>query len=293
MGVDGLWRLLDVVSRPVNLSDLEGRVLAVDISIWLHQIVRAMRTEDGSLVHNAHIIAMLSRLSRLMHHRIKPVFVFDGGAPPIKRQTMQNRKRREEEGERELRNRQQQLLLNQLKQHLVDAIDAGKLATSTHSENTTTKDARDAKAGTTATTTTSTSTTSTKASTTNIEATTALTIDGSDTDVDDDDDWNGDQDESLVEEGTTMYININRKDSIFTPAFDKLASEEKYRVMMDARENFRHKKKNSKSSIRHKPSSDKFSTNQLENLRKRNQMNQRLEEVRQELLDHTWMVCEH
>ena len=91
MGVQSLWQLLDQVGRPVDLEQLEGKVLAVDVSIWLHQIVRAMRDSRGELVENAHIHAMLTRICKLMYHQIKPVFVFDGAAPAIKKQAVVSR----------------------------------------------------------------------------------------------------------------------------------------------------------------------------------------------------------
>ena len=35
MGVNGLWPALDEASKPVAAEDLRGKVLAVDLSIWL------------------------------------------------------------------------------------------------------------------------------------------------------------------------------------------------------------------------------------------------------------------
>jgi DNA excision repair protein ERCC-5 len=88
MGVQSLWQLLEATARPVDFEQLEGQILAVDVSIWLHQIVRAMRDGRGELVENAHIHAMLTRICKLLYHQIKPVFVFDGGAPAIKQQAV-------------------------------------------------------------------------------------------------------------------------------------------------------------------------------------------------------------
>ena len=41
--------------RQVDLTGLNGAVLGVDISIWLHQIVRGMRSKTGEMTHGAHV----------------------------------------------------------------------------------------------------------------------------------------------------------------------------------------------------------------------------------------------
>lgn len=38
MGVQGLWTLLAPVGRRVSIETLEGKVLAIDMSIWLTQV---------------------------------------------------------------------------------------------------------------------------------------------------------------------------------------------------------------------------------------------------------------
>lgn len=91
----------------------------MDISIWLHQIVRAMRDKRGEMVRNAHIKAMLSRLCRLLQHGIKPIFVFDGGAPPIKKIALAERRNRRAQGSLTLEQLQRRLLEAQLKRELL------------------------------------------------------------------------------------------------------------------------------------------------------------------------------
>ena len=39
--------------------------LAVDVSIWLVQFLKAMRDEDGKMIHNAHIVGVLRRVSKV------------------------------------------------------------------------------------------------------------------------------------------------------------------------------------------------------------------------------------
>ncbi|KAH7342046.1 hypothetical protein B0J17DRAFT_649235 [Rhizoctonia solani] len=94
MGVKQLWTLLSPVGRPVPLETLEGKVLAIDSSIWLYQFQATMRDKEGRALVNAHILGFLRRISKLLFYGIKPVFVFDGGAPVLKRNTITERKKR-------------------------------------------------------------------------------------------------------------------------------------------------------------------------------------------------------
>lgn len=43
MGVTGLWKLIEGSSKVIPLETLENKVLAIDISIWLHQIVKGLQ----------------------------------------------------------------------------------------------------------------------------------------------------------------------------------------------------------------------------------------------------------
>ena len=42
MGVLGLWKLLEPCGKPVPLESLEDKVLAVDVSIWLNQVLTSI-----------------------------------------------------------------------------------------------------------------------------------------------------------------------------------------------------------------------------------------------------------
>jgi len=60
----------------------------LDISIWLNQAVKGIRDRHGNPVDNAHLILLFNRVCKLLYHRIKPVFVFDGATPLLKQQTL-------------------------------------------------------------------------------------------------------------------------------------------------------------------------------------------------------------
>ncbi|EEQ29659.1 DNA excision repair protein Rad2 [Microsporum canis CBS 113480] len=100
MGVTGLWTVVKPCARPIKLETLNKRRLAIDASIWIYQFLKAVRDKEGNALRNAHIVGFFRRICKLLFFGIKPVFVFDGGAPVLKRQTIANRKRRRE-GRRE------------------------------------------------------------------------------------------------------------------------------------------------------------------------------------------------
>ncbi|EDN93362.1 hypothetical protein SS1G_09228 [Sclerotinia sclerotiorum 1980 UF-70] len=100
MGVTGLWTIVQPCARPTPLPALNRKRLAVDASIWIYQFLKAVRDKEGNALRNSHIVGFFRRICKLLFHGIKPVFVFDGGAPILKRQTVLGRKRRRE-GRRE------------------------------------------------------------------------------------------------------------------------------------------------------------------------------------------------
>ncbi|KAL7620358.1 DNA repair protein rad2 [Parahypoxylon ruwenzoriense] len=100
MGVNGLWTVVQPCARPTNLATLNRKRLAVDASIWIYQFLKAVRDKEGNALRNSHVVGFFRRICKLLWFGIRPVFVFDGGAPALKRQTITNRKRRRE-GRRE------------------------------------------------------------------------------------------------------------------------------------------------------------------------------------------------
>ncbi|KAI5467290.1 hypothetical protein BGZ63DRAFT_370825 [Mariannaea sp. PMI_226] len=100
MGVNGLWTVVQPCARPTNLATLNRKRLAVDASIWIYQFLKAVRDKEGNALRNSHVVGFFRRICKLLWFGILPVFVFDGGAPVLKRQTIQSRKQRRE-GRRE------------------------------------------------------------------------------------------------------------------------------------------------------------------------------------------------
>lgn len=65
--------------------------LFLDVSIWLMSFEN-MRDEGGRISPNAYLLGLYHRLCKLLYYKIKPIFVFDGATPEIKKQTLVNKK---------------------------------------------------------------------------------------------------------------------------------------------------------------------------------------------------------
>jgi DNA excision repair protein ERCC-5 len=115
MGINNLWLLLAPVGRQIEIETLASKVLAVDASIWLTQFIKAMRDDEGKMIKNAHLIGTFHRVAKLLFYRIKPVFVFDGQTPELKKKTIARRRQRHDHQAANLRQTAQRILINHLK----------------------------------------------------------------------------------------------------------------------------------------------------------------------------------
>lgn len=97
------------------------------------QFMKAMRDEKGEMVRNAHILGFFRRICKLLYLRTKPVFVFDGGTPALKRRTVIARRRQRENAQVKIRKTAEKLLLNHvsyfasLKVSLINGYEVGIL----------------------------------------------------------------------------------------------------------------------------------------------------------------------
>lgn len=134
MGVHGLWQLLQPVGRPVTLESLQGKRLAIDSSIWLYHFQMAMRDRDGRTMTHAHLLGFLWRILKLLYYGIKPVFVFDGGAPEQKRRTLMQRKQRRATAAESYVKTAEKLLAAQMRQAALSRPEALEQGTVFHDE---------------------------------------------------------------------------------------------------------------------------------------------------------------
>lgn len=94
MGVHSFWDIVGPTAKPVRLESLQDRRMAVDASIWIYQFLKAVRDQEGNALKNSHVVGFFRRICKLLYFGIKPVFIFDGGVPILKRETIQQRKER-------------------------------------------------------------------------------------------------------------------------------------------------------------------------------------------------------
>lgn len=59
-----------------------------DVSIWLNQAVKGARDAHGNPLPHAHLLVLFNRICKLLYYHIKPVFVFDGATPTLKKMTL-------------------------------------------------------------------------------------------------------------------------------------------------------------------------------------------------------------
>ena len=91
-----------------SFKALYGKSFAVDAFIELHQFLALIRKPDGSLLTDpqgrvtSHLIGLLTRTSRLVtDYKLRPVFVFDGRPNPLKRATIEARKKVQQKAQTE------------------------------------------------------------------------------------------------------------------------------------------------------------------------------------------------
>lgn len=97
-----------ILKRIVKLADLRGSSLAVDAFNVLHQFLALIRARDGMPLMDdegrvtSHLVGLAFRTTRLMaDYQMRPVFVFDGRPPHLKRREMERRRMLRERAEEE------------------------------------------------------------------------------------------------------------------------------------------------------------------------------------------------
>lgn len=90
MGIKGLWSILEPAGQPINSASLKGHRIAIDASIWMYQLSKALPPSQavGEGYNPLVLAGLLKRICKLLHFGIRPLFVFDGGVPVLKAKTI-------------------------------------------------------------------------------------------------------------------------------------------------------------------------------------------------------------
>lgn len=125
MGIQNLNRYLKQYCKSsiniIHLSDLKGKVIVIDISIYLYRYVA-----ENALVENMYLL-----LSIFRHYNITPVFIFDGMPPNEKLELLKKRKADKMKSEAEYNDLKKKLSLSlslsfDEKQEITSSMDALK-----------------------------------------------------------------------------------------------------------------------------------------------------------------------
>jgi flap endonuclease-1 len=86
-----------VIKKEISIPALSGKRLVIDGNNILYQFLSTIRQPDGTLLMDSHgsvtshLNGLFHRTTKLMHYGIKPVFVFDGKPPELKRAESERR----------------------------------------------------------------------------------------------------------------------------------------------------------------------------------------------------------
>lgn len=104
MGVN----LKDIIfAEEISFEELKGKTIAIDALNFLYQFLSSIRQPDGTPLMDSqgrvtsHFSGLLYRTGKLIGLGIKPVYVFDGEVPELKKEELEERKRRKLEAKEE------------------------------------------------------------------------------------------------------------------------------------------------------------------------------------------------
>mmetsp|Transcript_59004 Transcript_59004/g.120874 ORF Transcript_59004/g.120874 Transcript_59004/m.120874 type:complete len:390 (-) Transcript_59004:341-1510(-) len=110
MGIKQLTKLIGdhapEAIKEIEIQSYFSRKVAVDASMSIYQFLIAMQRPDGTnmLTNDAgevtsHLNGLMMRTAKMLENGIKPVYVFDGKPPDLKKDTLDDRKEKREESE--------------------------------------------------------------------------------------------------------------------------------------------------------------------------------------------------
>src|SRR3989344_2704611 len=86
-----------IISHEIELEHLSNKIIVLDAYNTLYQFLTTIRGMDGTPLMDSkgnvtsHLVGLFTRTSSLMQKGIKPVFVFDGTPPDMKKKVIEQR----------------------------------------------------------------------------------------------------------------------------------------------------------------------------------------------------------
>ena len=248
-------------------AELKGKFVAVDVSIWLYHFIKTI--PEGK--HHLIVAGLFQRICRLLFFGAKPVFVVDGAAPTLKKETVEGRARLRQKGEADYAKVAKRILKAKLQLRALGAVgerDKGEMV------NTSTS-------------------TSANATTPPIDLLASLESSSSDFFLDADEEAEADEYESFQSvDAISSLESLTESIDIYSPEFRKLPFALQERIILGhRRQNLISSKDDSHSTLLSSSNtasntaatldaSLKFSLAQVETLLKRRQLMDELESLR-------------
>ncbi|CRG95414.1 DNA repair protein RAD2, putative [Plasmodium gallinaceum] len=150
MGVKGLWSIVSPAGIRVNPEIFTGKRIAIDVSIWLYELTYANNLKvlknnsfDNLSIFNdlwidfsqnmnneiktdnlkkAHLYFFFLRICKLLYYNIRPIFIFDGNPPELKKKTIFQRNLKKRNYEEKFRKTAEKLIYNYYQRTLLKSL---------------------------------------------------------------------------------------------------------------------------------------------------------------------------
>ncbi|CAD2096834.1 DNA excision repair protein ERCC-5 [Plasmodium vinckei petteri] len=139
MGVKGLWSIVAPIGVRVNPEIFTGKRIAIDVSIWLYELIygnnlkssRNNNFDDLGVFNDlwldfseqnsdlklnnlkkGHLYFFFLRICKLLYYNIRPIFIFDGTPPELKKRTIFQRNLKRKNNEEKVKKTAEKLIYN-------------------------------------------------------------------------------------------------------------------------------------------------------------------------------------
>jgi len=112
-----------IIKKEISLSDLKGKIVAIDAYNTLYQFLTTIRQMDGTPLMDSngkitsHLSGLFYRNINLLLEGIKPVYVFDGKPPELKTREREKRKKLKQEAEQKYEHAKEKQDFSEMKKY--------------------------------------------------------------------------------------------------------------------------------------------------------------------------------